>query len=192
MSGFLLIICNNTAKDVNCTWIRPNGEEIFYKTIPSCDYYEVNTYESHVWRFSFTASGSTIRTYTACKQPFGQLVDVVEHLDPPEELTCDISCQLMCDPVKASDGHVYDLSTLHKIFQVNGLSPFTREPLSRTMILQREISAACAAYCEDHDCIHLSHQALYESVGLCEHFRLTDTSPSQLAALLNRLCASWF
>lgn len=192
MSTFLLIICNNTAKDIDCSWVRPDGQEIYYATLASSTIYRVYTFESHVWKFTCTSSKSTIRSFTVNKEPFGQIVDVVDLPEAPEDLTCDISYTLMNDPVKASDGHVYDLFTLHKIFQSDGLSPFTRKKLSRKLILEKDILAACARFCQEHDCIYLRRESLYSELGLCEPFRIVDTSQSWTDLILEKPSIAWF
>ena len=189
MSKFLFIICNNTPKDIDCSWVQPNGKEVHYTTLASCTHYRVHTFESHVWKFTCTNPKSTIRSYIVHKEPFGSIIDIVDLPEPPEELTCDISYTLMNDPVRASDGHVYDLFTLHKIFQSGGLSPFTRQKLSRKLILEKDVLAACARFCQEHDCIHLRRESLYKELGLCEPFQIMENSQNWVGLILEK---PWF
>ena len=171
MTTSCLIVVNNTPQDVDFVWARPNGSEKKYRTVVTGDYFNVLTYDTHVWRFKKSTSQATIREYTA--GPYFHIMDVIEFSDTPDRLTCEITLNFMHDPVRASDGHVYDLSTLHKIFQHQSdpVSPFTREPLTRKLFIERDIANACAKYAQDHDCIHPSRQLLYDLMDCEELFQ---------------------
>ena len=171
MASSRLIVVNNTRQDVDFVWVRPNGSEKRYETVASGDYFKVWTFDTHVWRIKKTTSQVIIREYTA--GPYFHIMDVIEYTDTPDRLTCDITLNFMHDPVRASDGHVYDLSTVHKIFQHQSdpVSPFTREPLTRKLIIERDIANACAKYAQDHDCVHPSRQLLFDLMKCDELFQ---------------------
>jgi hypothetical protein len=46
-----------------------------------------------------------------------------------DELTCPITFQLFRDPVRASDGHVYEREAITRWILLHGTSPYTRQPL---------------------------------------------------------------
>ena len=45
------------------------------------------------------------------------------------ELICPITLQLLRDPVKASDGHIYEREAITRWISLHGTSPFTRQTL---------------------------------------------------------------
>lgn len=47
---------------------------------------------------------------------------------------CPLSKRLMVDPVVADDGHTYDRSSIERHFKKSGLSPATKEPMSRQLV----------------------------------------------------------
>jgi hypothetical protein len=51
-----------------------------------------------------------------------------EHMENAE-LICPITLQLFLDPVKATDGHVYERDAITRWILQHGTSPFTRQPL---------------------------------------------------------------
>ena len=52
----------------------------------------------------------------------------------PEKYICPITLDLMLEPVKASDGYVYDKAAILDWYKKNNISPFTREELSPEFI----------------------------------------------------------
>ena len=54
----------------------------------------------------------------------------------PNEFKCPITCDVMRQPVVASDGHSYEHEALKLFFQKgNGKSPLTRQKLDRNVML---------------------------------------------------------
>jgi hypothetical protein len=51
------------------------------------------------------------------------------------ELICPITLQLFLDPVKATDGHVYERDAITRWILQHGTSPFTRQPLQITDLI---------------------------------------------------------
>lgn len=57
-------------------------------------------------------------------------------IDVPNEFKCPITCDVMRQPVVASDGHSYEQEALKLFFQKgNGKSPLTRQKLDRNVML---------------------------------------------------------
>ena len=50
--------------------------------------------------------------------------------DIPEEYLCPITFELMLEPVKASDGYIYEKKAILDWYRQNKTSPFTREELT--------------------------------------------------------------
>jgi hypothetical protein len=50
--------------------------------------------------------------------------------DPPNELCCPITLDVMTDPVIMPDGQTYERAAITRALQVNGNSPITRQPMS--------------------------------------------------------------
>ena len=63
----------------------------------------------------------------------------------PTKYTCPIMMDLMLNPVKASDGIIYEKNAIIDWYNKNGTSPYTREPLHNIFIeqsqLQKEIDS---------------------------------------------------
>jgi hypothetical protein len=158
-----LHVANNTREDVDFVWVRPDGTEKFYETISPAHFFVVYTFDTHVWNFKSNSSKAVLKQYTA--GPYLHTMNVVDLPDVPDVLTCEITLSFMHDPVRASDGHIYDLFTVYKLFQHNPISRFSREPLTRTLVVQRELADACARFSEEHDCVHPSrrHQTPYDT-----------------------------
>jgi len=93
------------------------------------------------------ASWSETRWARRLAWPFGAMRGAEN--DDESYWTCPITHELFRDPVIASDGMTYEHSAIRNVLQMgNGLSPFTREPLSSTLFpnfrLRQQI-AACRA-----------------------------------------------
>lgn len=59
--------------------------------------------------------------------------------DIPEEYLCPITFELMLEPVKASDGYIYEKKAILDWYRQNKTSPFTREELTSEFIFQNEL-----------------------------------------------------
>ena len=53
-------------------------------------------------------------------------------MEPPDQYTCPITCELMDDPVVASDGHTYERRAIEQWFAKQRTSPKTGAPLETT------------------------------------------------------------
>ena len=57
----------------------------------------------------------------------------------PNEYLCPITYDLMLEPVKASDGYIYEKAAIVDWLKKHGTSPFTREVLTQELISQNEL-----------------------------------------------------
>lgn len=57
----------------------------------------------------------------------------------PEEHLCPITCEVMKDPVVASDGRSYEQAAIQKWIRTHGISPITRERLSNDLHSNRSL-----------------------------------------------------
>jgi hypothetical protein len=82
------------------------------------------------------------------------LVPTDDELEPPSELCCCITGDLMDDPVTAMDGHTYERSAIEAWFarfeaSQSPTSPLTNEPLpSRRLIPSHNIRSQCKTWRE--------------------------------------------
>lgn len=80
--------------------------------------------------------------------------DEVDDLEPPSELCCCITGDLMDDPVTAMDGHTYERTAIEAWFarfsdSQRPTSPLTNEPLpSRRLIPSHNIRSQCKTWKE--------------------------------------------
>ena len=74
--------------------------------------------------------------------------------EPPSELSCIITLDIMEDPVIAADGKSYERTAIEKYWEKNGnrpLSPITREEMaSKTLIENVNLRSLCAEYTRQH------------------------------------------
>ncbi len=159
-----LYVCNNTLEDVECVWVKNGDTEVPYEMISSGERFRVTTYDGHMWRFIYQESGEVIREYTAgnCLH----IMDVIEFKDAPGGLCCDVTWTFMHDPVRASDGHVYDLYTMYKLFErdPDPTSPFSREPLTSVLMVERDVIEECKRYSGTFACTCVSRQSIYNEI----------------------------
>ena len=68
--------------------------------------------------------------------------------EPPPEVLCPITCELMRDPVVTADGHSYERSAIASwIERGNATSPLTGEPLAHTHLVPNHlVRALCLKY----------------------------------------------
>lgn len=62
------------------------------------------------------------------------LDNIIDSNDIPHEFICCISQEIMTDPVKTSDNHIYDRSSIEKWFLTSSLSPLTGLFLDSTFL----------------------------------------------------------
>ena len=53
--------------------------------------------------------------------------------NPPNELVCPITQEIMFDPVVASDGHTYERNAIQTWLSTKKTSPLTKEPIDKTL-----------------------------------------------------------
>ena len=71
--------------------------------------------------------------------------------DVPEEYLCPITFELMLEPVKASDGYIYEKKAILDWYKQNKTSPFTREELTSEFIFQNELHLKILSYMQKYN-----------------------------------------
>jgi hypothetical protein len=83
--------------------------------------------------FETTSAHSAPNTFCSARQ---QRFDALQsssddtELDTPEEYLCNLSAQIMDDPVKLPSGEICERAVITRVIEESGRNPYTRAPLS--------------------------------------------------------------
>jgi hypothetical protein len=71
-----------------------------------------------------------------------------QHPNPPNELVCPITQEIMFDPVVASDGRTYERNAIYTWLSTKNTSPMTKEPIDKTLRTNWAIRSAIQRFVE--------------------------------------------
>lgn len=86
----------------------------------------------------------------------------------PKEYVCPISFGIMFAPAIAMDGHSYELAAIEEWIETRLrkgqpiTSPFTNQPMARTLIPNLALRNLIRAYCEEHGLPFPTGPAVYD------------------------------
>ena len=84
----------------------------------------------------------------------------------PTKYTCPIMMDLMLNPVKASDGIIYEKNAIIDWYNKNGTSPYTREPLHNIFIEQSQLQEEIDSFISENN-IKINHSRHESDVIIC-------------------------
>lgn len=88
--------------------------------------------------------------------------------DAPSDFVCELSHQLISDPVRSPYGHVFDAKLIHAWFKKNGsICPLTGQPLAASeLVADRDLKHRITAWHVERNLRTIHHPAKSSSEDL--------------------------